>query len=408
MINQVTSGIYGEIIETLDIPESAYEKAENRYKDLGDWFARPEAKCSKFDPHIYPQGSFRLGTVIRPLGDNGEYDLDLGCRLRQGITKFTYTQKQLKTLVGLDLAEYRIARKIVNPLDEKHRCWRLHYEDELNFHMDAVPSIPEEQQQTRLLSEAMIKAGTAASFAQDTASYAGAITDNRSPYYSIINQNWRISNSEGYARWFESQAKLAMALLEKRAREVRAARVDDLPVRKWKTPLQQAVQILKRHRDVMFVDNPDSKPASIIITTLAGRAYRGEVDIGDALTQILTSMDVLVNERTPHVINPVNPSENFTDKWADPSHLHLRLRENFFRWVGQAKLDLQSIGNARNADLIIKEARSKFAVTLNSDRLNAKLGVWGGGGLLKAAVAPVAGLSFPAKPLIPSKPAGFA
>jgi hypothetical protein len=35
-----------------------------------------------------------------------------------------------------------------------------------------------------------------------------------------------------------------------------------------KTPLQQAVQILKRHRDMMFADDPEHKPISVIITTL--------------------------------------------------------------------------------------------------------------------------------------------
>ena len=46
--------------------------AEARYKDLAVWFGRPETPCYRFDPHTYPQGSFRPGTVV----SGEEYDLD--------------------------------------------------------------------------------------------------------------------------------------------------------------------------------------------------------------------------------------------------------------------------------------------------------------------------------------------
>ena len=121
MNNQITRTVFEEIVATLDIPESAYEKVEKRYKDLGEWFGRAEAKCSKFDPHVYPQGSFRLGTVVRPLNDDDEYDLDLGCRLRRGITRSSHTQKQLKHLVGADMEDYRRARGIESKMEVKHR-----------------------------------------------------------------------------------------------------------------------------------------------------------------------------------------------------------------------------------------------------------------------------------------------
>src|SRR5689334_13427307 len=121
MSDNKRSLILGAIGESIDIPDSAYEKAEARYKDLGEWFGRPEARCHPFDPHIYPQGSFRLGTVIRPVDEDGEYDLDLGCRLRVGISKATHTQKQLKELVGKDLEAYRLARNIDEKTEEKHR-----------------------------------------------------------------------------------------------------------------------------------------------------------------------------------------------------------------------------------------------------------------------------------------------
>jgi hypothetical protein len=217
MSDHNTRSIFEEILLSLDIPESAYEKAEARYKDLGEWFDREESRCSPFSPHIYPQGSFRLGTVVRPVTGPLEYDLDLGCRLRFGITKFTHTQKQLKNLVGADLEAYRKARQIESALEEKNRCWRLPHKDEVRFHIDAVPSIPEDDVTKASLKEAMIKTGSVKALAESVTSLAGAITDKRSPDFERISHQWRISNSEGFALWFETRMKLAILVLEQHA-----------------------------------------------------------------------------------------------------------------------------------------------------------------------------------------------
>ena len=360
-----------EIAGSIDIPESAYEKAEKRYKDLGDWFNRKEVRCSAFSPHIYSQGSFRLGTVIRPLNDKDEYDLDVGCRLKQGISKTTHTQKQLKELVGVDLEEYRKASRIQNCLDEKHRCWRLQYADEMSFHMDVVPSIPEDARLIESLQEAMIKAGREKFLAQSVAKLAGAITDNQLPNYGLINVDWRISNSEGYAKWFESRMRLAKALLEKRVFEAKVAQVDDLPARKWKSPLQRCVQILKRHRDIMFKDNIDGKPISIIITTLAAEAYQGEDTIESAMQNILSRMGGLVRKQDPRVPNPVNPAEDFADKWAK----NRQLEQNFWNWLQQVQADFQQIGDAVDAEYVAGQVQQKFSVRLNESDLQKRLGL---------------------------------
>lgn len=367
-----THCIIEEIAASVDIPETAYDKAEARYKDLAEWFGRPEAKCVGYDPHIYPQGSFRLGTVVR----GEEYDLDFGCRLRKGISKSTHTQKQLKAFVGSDMEDYRNARRIESGLKEKPRCWRLQYQesDGFKFHMDGVPSIPLDDPQRQFLAEAMIKFGSADFLAQAVAKHAGSITDNRLPNYEIISEGWRISNSEGYALWFESRMKLAMPLLEKRAFEARAAKVDDLPVRRWKSPLQQCVQVLKCHRDVMFADNPDGKPISVIITTLAANAYRGEQDVGSAIQNILATMGNFVNRQKQRVPNPVNPDEDFADKWYDSKYSHLNLEQNFNWWLQQAQEDFAKIGQSRNADFIAEQVRETFASTIDICNLRDKLG----------------------------------
>ena len=361
MSNVTGHRILEEIARTIEIPDSAYETAEKRYKDLGGWFARPEAKCSPFDPHVHAQGSFRLGTVIRPLSEDEAYDLDLACKLRQWISKASHTQEQVKTLVGRDVESYRIARGIEKAKKEKHRCWRLEYADHLSFHIDIVPCIPEEMGSQRLIQDAIIKAQSSdKELAQVIAKLTVNITDDRHPGYRILAADWNVSNPEGYARWFESRMRLAKPLLEALKRQLRAATVDEIPAFKWKTPLQRSVQMFKRHRDLMFAKNADAKPISIIITTLAAQAYRGETDLQETTLGLLDRMHDLINHRTPRVPNPVNPEEDFADKWDTPEGRAKRLEGNFRMWLVQAKSDFKALAVSRDPDFISEMAARKL------------------------------------------------
>lgn len=354
------------LIEELEIPASAYERADRRYKSLGEFFGSDRAQSVRFSPHIYPQGSFRLGTVIRPL-DNGEYDIDIGCRLRQGISKDAHTQKQLKDLVGADMERYRRERGIESPLDEKRRCWRLAYQDELAFHMDVVPSIPEGVGRRQLLQERMRAGGLDTTLAARVAQHAGAITDNQLPNYDQINQDWKISNSEGFALWFESRMRQAQLLLERNAAQA-GATIDQLPSRRWNSPLQATIRILKRHRDVMYSEYTDSQPISIIITTLAALAYQGETDLEATLAGVLDRMETFVRPNSPRIPNPVNPEEDFADKWGEVEYAHLHLEANFRRWLAQARADFATLRRAATVTLL-QSALRRFGVTPGSGRL---------------------------------------
>lgn len=403
MQDDIGSKIISEVVGALDIPQSAYEKAETRYANLGKWFSDPKAGCNKYDPHIYPQGSFRLGTVIRPFDENGEYDLDVGCRLRRGVTKANCSQKTLKDLVGADVESYRKANGIKEPMVPKHRCWRLKYADEpLHFHLDIVPSIPEDAQRRSFLQESIAKAGVSSSLAGRLAELTGAITDDREPNFAVIDPKWHLSNSEGFALWFESRMEEDTTLKGRLLLEARAAKVDRLPTYRWKSTLQRVVQILKAHRDQKFRKDPDGKPASIIFTTLAARAYQGQTDIAEALTSVLAEMPRLVSATKPRIPNPVNPLyEDFADRWTPTN----KLEDKFWWWLGEARKDFEALKNARKPELIVESARSNFGAKLNLQEITGKFGATGS--LLRAAAAP-AGLSFPNKPVVPQKPSGFA
>lgn len=357
MQNQDREVIFDNLIKTLELPDSAYELAKKRYEAIGEFFGREESVLSKFDPHVYVQGSFRLGTAIRPLLAHEKYDLDLTCKLRNGFTKSGNTQEHLKTIIGDEVEKYRQQKRIQDEKEEKRRCWRLNYQDELSFHMDIVPSIPSIQEKRDSLFESMRRDGANEVLARDVTSMSVDITDNTLDNYRQISPDWNVSNPEGYAKWFESRMVANI-----RRDMVEAAQVDDLPIYKRKTPLQRAVQILKRHRDVRYKNDPEKlKPISVIITTLAARSYNGEQNLQEALVAIVRNMERHVQSRGIRVPNPVNAQEDFADKWTDDP----RLEQNFTAWMQQLKVDISTLCENRDASVIVRRMDNSFQMRLD-------------------------------------------
>lgn len=368
--NEQKRVVIDNMVKLLELPDSAYDKARKRYEDLGEWFDRDESTVSGNNPHIFPQGSFRLGTAIRPLDESEEYDLDLACKLRDGISKDSHTQETLKKLIGIELEAYRKARGIKNELEPKHRCWRLEYQDDLSFHMDIVPCIPADENRRKAILESIRKTGLDEFVAESASQTTISITDDRHEGYKHICDDWNISNPEGYAKWFEYRMnpQQPRILLEK-------AQVDGVPLFKKKTPLQRVIQILKRHRDNWSKDNPDLKPISIIITTLAARAYNGETDIVAALGNVLEKMGGLVSPSKPRVPNPVDPEEDFADRWYRQDCLHLRLEEHFNAWLLQARTDFQHITSTTDTEFLCEHIEEKFSLRVNESELKKQLGI---------------------------------
>lgn len=169
------------------------------------------------------------------------------------------------------------------------------------------------------------------------------ITDKtREDYCTESNANhWMISNPFGYAQWFLSNARQAYAEQRTFAAE---AKTDPVPkYSKEKYILQRVVQLLKRHRDKMF-DGDDDKPISIIITTLATRAYNNGRNLFLALRHIASVLESYIENRNgvKWVPNPVNKTENFADRW--PSNP--RLERNFHEWTAKLNSDINRLMDA--------------------------------------------------------------
>ena len=325
MLNSKTqlSTLLTKTASALDIPDHVYEDATLKYEDVGEWLAADDSELKQYNPEIYVQGSFRLGTVVHPITEADEYDIDLVCQLT--IEKEQTKQANLKKIGGDRLKKRDDLAEILEP---SRRCWLLDYPSENQmpaFCMDVLPAVPNlERPPTGIL-----------------------LTDTELTL-------WQKSNPIAYADWFYERMKVVF--LEKRAflAESIQAKVEEVPEWQVKAPLQTVVQILKRHRDIHFQSQQDVKPISIIITTLAARAYRNQSDVYDALAEIVQDIETnwgsagYVENRNGKwwVANPVDPDENFADKWNE----YPERREAFFQWLKKVRADFSSAARKQTLD----------------------------------------------------------
>ncbi|MBU3197388.1 nucleotidyltransferase [Clostridium algidicarnis] len=320
---------YEELYKELDIPETYYEKANTSYTSFNSWLDRDDSTLKEFEPETFLQGSFKLGTVIKPIGENDSYDIDMVCKFNN-LSKQTISQKDLKTLLGKEVESYAKSKSMVHEPKNGKRCWTLNYHDEAKFHMDILPCVDD--------SKKFIMQLEALEYAETT-SYkekAVAITDKRSKGYEVISNEWEISNPKGYYLWFQEKSKF----IEKRymLAEQFQMNAEELKEYKVKTPLQKTIQILKRHRDIMFQEKIEKRPSSIIISTLSAKAYRGGDNLRDVLKYIVENMARYIEEVDGQykVLNPVNPIENFADKWNEDQ----TLKNHFDAWLKEVKRSL--------------------------------------------------------------------
>jgi hypothetical protein len=341
--NPNLSAALEELAEALDISPSKYKEAVEHYTAVGNWLDAPDSPLKEYDPRVYPQGSFRLGTVVRPVikGREADYDIDLVCCL--DAPRPWLEPRELKHLVGDRLKNHETYRRMLE--QEGRRCWTLDYaeSDGIGFHLDALPSVSGAG--TAILEHLL------GGVNHDFAKHAIELTERLADHSYIWLPGG--SNPQGYALWFDSvnmAARVIAAPLQKQrlfeANRMIYASVHDVPDALVRSPLQRAIQLLKRHRDVRFAGHPleADKPISVIITTLVARAYEGEADVGAALARILeriedfTTSGIIERRQDRWCIpNPVNPEENFADRWNEPGR---RRAEAFFQWVAWARQDL--------------------------------------------------------------------
>lgn len=308
------------LIEDIEVPDSEYERAISRYNSITDYLAQSE--LNKFHPEIIIQGSFKLGTAVKPLTEEGSYDIDLVCTFLK-LNKDLISQDTLKKMLGEVVVGYATSNSMKSKPKDGKRCWTLSYVDAHNFHLDILPSIP-----NNIETEI-------------------AITDKCNSNYFRISDEWEISNPKGYFEWFNNISKYEEYRKDYILNE--AVSTEDVPYYRVKTPLQRVVQILKRHAEVMFDDNHEYKPSSVIITTLAAKSYSqsiGSTSFFELIKNIISRLELNIDSKdgNPCVMNPIDPNEKLSLKWDSDNSYYIE----FENWIEKLKLDFSVNSSIRS------------------------------------------------------------
>jgi hypothetical protein len=272
------------ICEELQISPTAYDQAVDRYTAVCNWLEAEGNVVAAFNPTMYPQGSMKIGTTVKPFGRD-EYDLDFVCEFRLPVGELQ-SPLQLLKLLESRLREHEVYGSI---FEMKNRCVRLNYANE--FHMDILPACPD------------FSIGGSCLFVPDRKSLT-----------------WKHSNPKGYADWFESRCELALKLLiESRRLMAKAEPIPPQEAAEEKAILKRVVQLLKRWRDIRYQREPKLAPISMVLTTMAAQAYGGERTVTEAMTSVLNNFVSLIASSNPrvYVSNPANPKEDLSERWND-------------------------------------------------------------------------------------------
>jgi hypothetical protein len=311
----------------LEPSEAQMKSAQVSYEALGQYLASSDHPYLR-RVTVYVHGSTALGTTVRPVG-KVEHDVDLIAHAPD--FPLSRPAAELKELVGRVL---RANGRYVAMLEEKKRCWRLNYAHE--FHLDITPSIP-----------------------NPGCGNGGELVPDK------LVRTFKPTNPRGYKKLFEKRAALMPARRLRKAMAADAAAestVEGFPQQRGhKGVLRLIVQLLKRHRDMWFLNKDrEIAPISIIITTLAAQAYEYCV----THHTFDTELDILVDtiRMMPHFIeyrfensqrqawvpNETTEGENFADRWnSDP-----RRAVAFTQWHAQALADFEGVAEAVGMDVL--------------------------------------------------------
>ena len=342
-----------KLIEGLDIPQGLYEKAIGHYNAVAAFLQE-----QGIESDIYPQGSYSLGTVVRPYkeSEDAAYDLDAVCEIK--INKSDTTAEEIKKLVGDALKSDGTYRKMLQ--EEWDKCWTLEYADVngIGFSVDIVPAVAEED---IVLKNNLETEGV------DFTVYDSqiAITHKDGERYT-----WKTSNPKAYQNWFKKLNERFVKAERQRLAKTRDGRlyvlneatVEKIPETQERSALQRVIQIVKYHADVYYTKGniKEYKSASVIVTTLIALLAQeadpslevfpllsyivGELEIyGENLS--LTESAFAKRYENKNVIrriggqwvlrNPLNPSENLVDSWNQEP----RKAQYFFQWIRILKKD---------------------------------------------------------------------
>ncbi len=343
-----------KMAEEIQLDSSRYERMKISYEAIKKWIDDDEKFFKPYSYDVYPHGSVRILTTVKPIGKE-EFDLDIVIHL-----KSTTLHSPIRIYSELK-RRLQESERYKGMLESKNRCIRLNYSGD--FHMDILPGIQE--------------------YTYD---------QNRIKVPDRELGDWVSSNPRGYGDWFITKANSVKESLLEQVRMAEKLPPDNF---KNKKPLQLAVQLIKRYRDIYFLKDAEFKTSSIILTTIAGQFYQGEASIFDTVDNIITTIRQKVSQPAGRlkILNPVNSSEDFTDKWDNEPEYYEAFKKFanhlYNEWqklkMQHGVLEEGTIMKGLFGDDVFKKAQTNQTLFIEELRRNKLLGVTRNAGILASA-----------------------
>ena len=332
------------ILKNLEISETMFTNANDKY------LAVAKLLYEKMNGAIvYPQGSFAIGTTVRPYkgGEDLSYDIDLILvvdRDKASLTGSYLLNDIYEILISNDLYKGK--------LEKSDKSITINYADieGIGFNLDIVPAVIESDE----IKKELLEQGCKYEYVQDAISISSLDEKDKNGWYTAI--------PKAYFSWFEDiNSPYKNYMFEKIKRDkygkVVYNSIEEVPHYKIKTPVQEVVQIIKRLRDVHYykIDEYDKKPISAILTTIVAKvAFRNknyEITTFDLLRKVIMELknyklcsslskddfqirypgcvDIFIEDKKWKMINPVNPKDNLVDSWNKDRKVSVL----FFEWL---------------------------------------------------------------------------
>lgn len=345
---------FKKIVKNLEINETMFNNAKEKYEAVAN-FLSEKLDCA----NVYTQGSFAIGTTVRPYkgGEELSYDIDLILEVERN--KLNQNGADLLDEVYNILNENGMYK---GKLEKGEKSITIKYADVdgIGFNLDIVPAITESD----AIKQELVEMGCKAEYAKEAIAISSldkADTDN-----------WYTAIPRAYRRWFENinapyKNHIFESIRHDKYGKVIYNSIEEVPHYKIKTPVQEVVQILKRLRDVHYykIDKYEDKPISAIITTMvatvASRNTNYELSTIDLLKKVIMELkiynmynslsienfyinypnciDIVKENGEWKMINPVNPKDNLVDAWNKDKEIS----DLFFEWLSVMEKEVEKI-----------------------------------------------------------------
>lgn len=301
-------------LSDLDLSPTMEKNARDKYAALSKYLDK-----KGLDSDFYPQGSFLIGTTIRPYRDGKDHDYDLDVLVILKRKKKDTDAKTVKNDVGNCIKESKL---YLDKLEKEDRnCWTLKYAevaDGIGFLLDIVPSVDEDVSIKKEIS----CSGVSYPQVEKTV----AITDK-----DFKNYNWLTSNPLGFGDWFLEISKKHLTqemILEQYSNfpmniKLINEKAEEIPMYYYRSNLQMAVQFIKRHRDIYYdrCKLRGDKPSSILVSALVADSVKNKFSL--SVSEIIKYFIIGFSNKSISIMkdgkifNPVDLRENLIERYTD-------------------------------------------------------------------------------------------